>query len=64
MALARWAPAVVTHYTRLAPLTTITNDFKAAVARRQGSIAEPKPRLDRPLQKLSKQLEQYDQELE
>ena len=64
MMLARWASAIVTHYTRLAPLKTITNDFKAAVARRHGGVTEPKPRMDRPVQKLTKQLEQYDRELE
>ena len=29
--LARWASAIITHYTRLAPLRSITNDFKRAV---------------------------------
>ena len=64
MMLARWASAIVTHYTRLAPLKTITHDFKAAVARRNGGGAEPKPRMDRSVRKLSMQLEQYERELE
>ena len=29
--LARWASPIITHYTRLAPLRSITNDFKRAV---------------------------------
>ena len=29
--LARWASPIITHYTRLAPLRSITNDFKRAM---------------------------------
>ena len=29
--LARWASPIITHYTRLAPLRSITNDFKGAI---------------------------------
>ena len=29
--LARWASPIITHYTRLAPLRSITNDFKRAI---------------------------------
>ena len=31
--MARWASAIITHYTRLAPLKSITADFKRAVLR-------------------------------
>ena len=31
--MARWASAIITHYTRLAPLKSITSDFKRAVLR-------------------------------
>ena len=34
--LARWASEVVTHYTRLAPLKTITADYKKAILDRSG----------------------------
>ena len=37
--LARWASTIITHYTRLAPLRSITADFKRAVLKNEATRA-------------------------
>ena len=36
--LARWSSHIITHYTRLAPLRSITNDFKRAVLNAEAKL--------------------------
>ena len=47
--LARWASAIITHYTRLAPLRSITNDFKRAVMAAEKKAKATKPTTTKPV---------------
>ena len=64
--LARWASAVVTHYTRLGPLKAITSDFRKSFEKRNSKMVEEshKKLTKKAMKKLEDQLVKQNTELE
>ena len=73
--LARWCSPVVTHYTRLAPLKTITADFRRAVLDKAAGSTEARGKgvadhrkiqkvLNKAMQKVSEEISRLDEAVE
>ena len=69
--MARWSSPVVTHYTRLAPLKAITDDFRRALTRsrdeeplhRDIRIKKLRKALDKNIEKVQKEVQQLEDAL-